>query len=131
MLAVPVATPVTTPVAPTVATAVLSDDHVIDLPTTTFPLVSFVVAVACVVLPTPTVEEASDTVTDPTAVETTVTAADPLRPSLVAVMLADPGLTALTNPALLTIATRVLSDNQVTARPVRTCPPASLVVAVA
>jgi hypothetical protein len=110
---------------------VLFDDHVTDLPVTTFPFVSFVVAVACVVLPTPIVEDAIDTVTDPTAAETTVTAADPLWPSLVAVMLADPAATAVTNPALFTVATSELSDSHDTTRPERVTPFASLAVAVA
>jgi hypothetical protein len=110
---------------------VLLDSHVTDLPVTTFPFVSFVVAVACVVLPTPIVEDAIDTVTDPTAAETTVTAADPLWPSLVAVMLADPAATAVTNPALFTVATSELSDSQDIARPDRVTPFASLAVAVA
>jgi len=131
MLADPSATPVTKPVSLTVATAVLSEDHVTDLPTTTFPLASFVVAIACVVLPAPIVEEANDTVTDATAVEKIVTDADPVRPSLVAVMLADPGPTAVTTPALLTVATAGLSDAQDIARPVRMTPFASLVDAVA
>jgi len=109
----------------------LSEDQATTLPVTTFPLVSFVVAVACVVLATPIVEDASDTVTDPTAAETTVTGADPLWVSLVPVMFADPGPTAVTTPLLATIATAVLSDVQVTNRPVTTVPFASFVVAVA
>src|ERR1700675_2409494 len=119
MLAGPIATPVTTPpIVVTVAMELLSDDHVTDLPTRTFPLASFGVAVACVVLPTPIVEDASDTVTDATGVENTVTAADPAWPSIVAVMLADSALTAVTTPlALPTVATWVLSDDQDTVRP--------------
>jgi len=115
----------------TVAMEVLSEDHVTDLPTRTLPFASFVVAVAGVVWPTPIVEDATDTVTDATATETTVTAADPARPSLNATMLADPALTPVTTPAVLTVATEELSAVQDTARPVRTCPFASLVVAVA
>jgi hypothetical protein len=131
MLAFPITSPVTTPVVLTVALVVLSEDHVTDLPTRTFPPASFVVAVACVVLSTPIVDDPTDTVTDATATETTVTVADPLRPSLAAVMLADPALTAVTTPAVLTVATEELSDDQDTARPVRICPFASFVVAVA
>jgi hypothetical protein len=130
MFAVPTATPVTTPVVLTVATAMLSEDHVIDLPTRTFPPASFVVAVAWVVLPTPIVEDASDTVTDATATDATVTVADPLWPSMVAVMLAVPAPTPVTTPALLTVATKELSDDQPTVR-VRMFPLASLAVAVA
>jgi hypothetical protein len=94
-------------------------------------LPSLVVAVACVVLPTPIVEEANDTDTDATAVEKTVAVADPVRPSLVAAMLADPGPTAVTTPAPVTVATVTLSDAQDISRPVRMSPFASLVDAVA
>jgi hypothetical protein len=131
MLADPIVTPVTIPIALTVATAVLSEDHAIVLPVITAPLASLVVAVACVDLPTPIVEDASDTVTDATAVATTVTCANPLRPSLVAVMLAVPAPTAVTTPVLFTVATAALSDPQDTSRPVTITPFASLVVAVA
>jgi hypothetical protein len=131
MLADPIVTPVTTPIVLTVATAVLSEDHAIVLPVTTAPLASLVVAVACVDLPTPIVEDASDTVTDATAVATTVTCADPVRPSLVAVMLAVPAPTAVTTPVVFTVATAVLSDAQDTTRPVTTTPFASLVTTVA
>jgi hypothetical protein len=131
MLALPAATPVTTPVVLTVATEVLSEDHVTDRPTRTFPAPSFVVAVACVVLPTPIIEDPTDTVTEATDAEMTVTVADPVLPSLVAVMPAVPTLTAVTSPVVDTVATAGLLDNQLTARPVRTLPLASLVAAVA
>jgi hypothetical protein len=135
MVVDPVATPVTTPVvASTVATAGLTEDHAIVLPVTTFPLASFVVAVAWVVLPIPIVEDAKETVTDATAEETTVTTADPLWPSLVAMIVAVPTLIAVTvatAPVPLTVATAVLSDDQATARPVNVTPFASFIVAVA
>jgi hypothetical protein len=131
MLAAPGATPVTKPAVLTVATPVLSEDQVTNLPTRTFPPAPLVVAVACVVLPTPIVDEATDTVTEATGSVATVTAADPLSPSLVAVMLAVPALTPVTTPALLTVAADELSDDQDTARPVRTIPFLSVVVAVA
>jgi len=131
MLAVPVATPLTTPVVLTVAMEVLSEDHVTDLPTRMFPPASFVVAVACVVLPTPIVEDPTDTVTEATDVEMTVTVADPLCPSLAAVMPAVPALTAVTTPVADTVATAGLLDDQLMTRPVRTLPLASLLVAVA
>jgi hypothetical protein len=115
MLALPTATPVTTPPEVTVATAVLSEDQDTDLPARTFPAASFVVAVACVVLPTPIVEDASDTATDATG-GATVTVADPLCPSLVAMMFAVPELTPVTVavlvPVLFTVATAVLLDDQ-------------------
>src|SRR5437879_13844416 len=54
----------------------------------------------------------------------------PLRPSLVAVMVADPGDTAATSPVPLTVATPLLSLAQPIVRPESTLPLASLSVAV-
>ena len=62
---------------------------------------------------------------------TTIIGADPLWPSLVAEMFARPGLTALTKPIAFTVAMEGKSDDQVTVRPVRTRPFASLTIAVA
>jgi hypothetical protein len=61
----------------------------------------------------------------------TMIGADPLWPSLVAVMFARPGLTALTKPIAFTVAMEGKSDDQVTARPVRMLPFASLTLDVA
>src|SRR5437660_1924055 len=47
----------------------------------------------------------------------TVTAAVPLLPSLVAVIVAEPAATAVTSPLPFTVATAVLSLDHVTARP--------------
>src|SRR6202165_5314006 len=77
------------------------------------------------------VDDARDTVTVATGGTVTVTIADPLCPSLAAMMLAVPGATPATTPVADTVATPVLSDDQVIGRPVRTLPPASLRVAVA
>ena len=69
------------------------------------------------------------TVVGPAAV--TVSDAAPDFPSLVAVILAVPGLTAVTSPVPFTVATGALLDVHVTTRPVSTVPLASVVVAVA
>jgi hypothetical protein len=61
----------------------------------------------------------------------TVTVALPVFPSLVAMMFAVPTATAVTTPAEDTVATVVLSELHVTARPVSVAPFASSVVAVA
>jgi hypothetical protein len=61
----------------------------------------------------------------------TVSVADPLVPSLAAVMRAVPLLAAVTTPVADTVATPELSDDQTMVRPVRTLPLASLGVAVA
>jgi hypothetical protein len=130
MLAVPTATAETTPCALTVATEGLSDDQVVFW-SMTFPSGSFIVAVACVLEPTPIVGEARETATDATPLGAMVTVAEPLWPSLVAVMVAVPALSPLTTPDVLTLATAVLSDEKLTERPVRMLPLASLTVAVA
>ena len=53
----------------------------------------------------------------------------PLFPSLVAVIVADPGVTPETSPELLTVATDVLLLDQVTVRPDSAAPFASFGVA--
>ena len=60
----------------------------------------------------------------------TVMPAVPVLPSLAAVTVADPGVTAETSPELLTVATDVLLLDQVTVRPESVLPLASLSVAV-
>ena len=60
----------------------------------------------------------------------TVTLAVPLRPSLVAVIVAVPAATPVTRPAPETVATWALSVVQVTVRPLSGWPAASLGVAV-
>ena len=60
----------------------------------------------------------------------TVTDEVPLVPSLVAVIVAEPGVTPETRPLLLTVATAVLELDHVTVRPESGVPPASFGVAV-
>jgi hypothetical protein len=84
-----------------------------------------------VVAPTIKLAEPNETVTVATGGAVTVIVANPLVPSLVAVMFAIPMPAAVTAPVDDTVATLVLSDDHVTVRPVRTWPPASLGVAVA
>ena len=71
-----------------------------------------------------------DTVPGFVAVAVTVTAPVPLRPSLVAVMVAEPAATPITSPLPFTVATAVLLLPQVTTRPESGFPLASLGVAV-
>src|SRR5256885_4735425 len=89
-LAEPATTPLTSPLELTVATAVLLLDHVIVRPVSALPLASFGVAASWSVLPAGTLPEAGLTVTDATGTCTTVMAAVPLCPSLVAVIVAEP-----------------------------------------
>src|SRR6266496_2454115 len=74
--------------------------------------------------------DAGVTVTEATGRCTTVIAEVPLRPSLVAVIVADPATLPVTSPLALTVAAELLLLDQVIDRPVRTLPFASLSVAV-
>jgi hypothetical protein len=63
----------------------------------------------------------------------TVTVDEPLFPSAVAVIVTGPGVAVnarVTSPVLLTVARRILPDDHVTVRPVKTIPFASFNVAV-
>src|SRR2546430_4616159 len=62
--------------------------------------------------------------------DVTVMAAVPLFPSLVALIVMEPGVTPETRPLLLTVATAVLELDHVTVRPESGFPPASLGVPV-
>src|ERR1051325_10144181 len=130
IVADPAAIPDTSPLPLTVATDVLLVDHVTVRPVSGLPFASFGVAVSCTVWPTPTLAEAGLTVTDATGTLVTVIAAVPLLPSLAAVIVAEPAATPVTRPLPFTVATDVLLLVQVTTRPVRVLPLASLVVAV-
>src|SRR5437879_11308660 len=130
IVADPAATPLTSPLPLTVATAVLSLAHVTVRPASGVPLASFGVAVSWTVCPAWTLAGAGLTATDATGTCTTVMAAVPPCPSLVAVIVAEPATLPVTSPVALTVATVVLSDAHVTVRPVSGTPFASFGVAV-
>src|ERR1041385_1059142 len=130
IVAEPAATPLTTPLPLTPATEVLLLAHVTVRPANGFPLASFGVAVSCIVPPTSTDAVAGLTLTDATGTLLTVMLAVPLCPSLVAVMVAEPGATPVTTPLPLTPATEVLLLAQVTVRPIKAFPLMSMGVAV-
>src|SRR5439155_7616485 len=130
IVAVPGVTPETSPLLLTVATVVLELDHVTVRPERGAPLASFGVAVSCTVWPACTDAEGGVTSTVATGTFVTVTDEVPLFPSLVAVIVADPGVTPETSPLLLTAATDVLELDHVTVRPERGAPLASFGVAV-
>src|SRR5713101_2714521 len=130
IVAVPTAAPVTSPLAVTVATDVLELAQVTVRPVSGAPFASFGVAVSCTVDPTSTVADAGATVTEATGTWTTVSAALPLCPSLVAVIVAVPATLPVTSPDALTVATVVLLLAHVTVRPVSGAPFASFGVAV-
>src|SRR5439155_22871 len=113
----PGVTPETRPLLLTVATAGLELDHVTVRPESGAPLASFGAAV--------------DTCpTGAPGAGVTVIAAVPLFPSLVALIVMEPGVTPETRPLLLTVATDVLELDHVTVRPESGAPLASFGVAV-
>src|SRR5207248_368280 len=93
IVAVPGVTPDTSPLLLTVATDVLELDHVTVRPESGFPPASLGVPVSCTVWPACT--DAEGGVTSTVATGTVVTVIDevPLFPSLVAVIVAEPGVT--------------------------------------
>src|SRR6266581_3376693 len=130
IVAAPTATPVTSPVADTVAMAGFALAHAITRPVSTFPVASLVIALSCVVAPTNTFAVAGLTPRDATGTLDTVTAAVPLCPSLVALIVAAPTAKPVTSPLADTVATALLLVVQVTARSLSGVPLASLRVAV-
>jgi len=82
------------------------------------------------VAPTVKLAVAGLTVTEATGTLVTVTVAVPLCPSLVAVIVAEPAATPVTNPLAETVAAAALLVAQVTTRPLRAVPFASFGVAV-
>ena len=130
MVAVPSATPLTRPAPSTVATAPSLVVHVTVRPERGFPFTSLRVAPSCTVAPIYTLAGLGLTVTEATARLVTVTAAVPLCPSLVAVMVADPTATPLTRPLGDTVAIALLLVVHVTVRPESTFPTASFATAV-
>src|SRR5439155_21048864 len=103
---------------------------VTDRPLRAVPCASFGVAVSCVVAPTVRLAVAGLTVTEATGTLVTVMADVPLCPSLVAVIVAEPAATPVTNPFAETVAAAALLVAQVTTRPLRAVPFASFGVAV-
>jgi hypothetical protein len=131
IVAVPGATAATRPDEETVATPSSLEVQVTRRPVRTLLPASLTSAASCWVDPASTVAVAGLTVIEATGAEVTVTDALPLLSSLVAMMFAVPALTAVTSPVPETVATELLSELQVTARPASTPPLPSSVVAVA
>src|SRR6266513_3110686 len=130
IVAEPATTPLTSPLPFTVATEVLLLDQVTTRPVSGLPLASFGVAVSCRVCPTARLAGDGLTVTVATGTVVTVIPALPLCPSLVAVIIAEPATFAVTRPLVLTVATVVLSLDQVIVRPDSAFPFASRGVGV-
>src|SRR3989442_3351673 len=130
IVAEPAPAPVTNPLPVTVAAAGLLDAHVTTRPVSAAPLASFGVAVTCTVWPTCRLAVAGLTVTDARATADRVIAVVALWPSLVAVIVAAPTATPVTNPLALTVAAAGLLLAHVTTRPDSGVPFASCGVAV-
>src|SRR5207245_7731970 len=130
MVANPTATPVTSPVPDTEATLSALLDQVTTRPLSGLPRESFGVAVSCNLAPTKMLATAGVTVTVATGAFVTLMTDVPFFPSLVAVIVAEPAATPVTNPLVLTVATAVLLLTHVTVRPVRGVPFESFGVAV-
>jgi hypothetical protein len=130
IVAVPAATAVTVPVCETVATLAALVDHVTTRSVTTVPATFFTSTDSGAVWPTIIADVAGATTTDPTASGGTVIVAVPVFPSLVAVIVVPPGATAVTTPAVDTVATALFAELQLTPRPGSTFPSASFIVAV-
>ena len=130
IVAVPLVTAVTRPADETVATPEADDDHVTVAPDITDPDASFTVALRVTVSPMDAkVFVFGDTVTL-AATWPNVTEAVALAEPDVAVIVADPAATEVTNPADETVATAASEDDHVTVAPVITDPAASFTVAV-
>src|SRR5437016_3150801 len=113
----PAAAPPTSPVQLTALTALLPPAHVTTRPESELPPASLGVAVSCWVCPGCRLTVAGLTVTDATGTLATVTAAVPLVPSLVAVIVVAPAATPVTRPFPFTAATALLPLDQLIVRP--------------
>jgi hypothetical protein len=126
---VPGVTPVTRPVGDTVATAGALVAQVTTRSETTLPFTSSTFALNWRVDLATIDAPGGRMLTDPTATLEIVSSADPLFPSLVAVIVALPAATAVTVPCAETVATAVFELDHATAGPVTTLPEASFSVA--
>src|SRR6266550_4143702 len=94
----PLARSVTSPLGETVATVGVLDVHATVRPVSVVPLASLRVTVSCTVPPTERVAGAGLTTTVATGISATVTVALPVRPSLMAVIVAVPTVPPVTSP---------------------------------
>src|SRR6266566_3368681 len=117
IMAEPASSPVTTPLLLTPATVGLLELHVTTRPARALPLASLGVAASCTAWPTPTLAVAGLTATEATGTAVTDTTADPLCPSLVAMIVAVPAATPVTSPPASTVATAGALLAHVTTRP--------------
>jgi len=132
MDALPAATAVTRPDVETVATAMLLEFQMTTRPVSTLLSASKVTAESCTVPPICRLDVAGDTETDATGTggaALTLTAAEPVCPSLEAVIDAVPAATAVTRPDAEIVAIPMLAEAQLITRPESTLVFASRVTA--
>src|SRR5713101_2471107 len=129
-LALPDASPTTKPVPLTAATAGAVLAQVTNRPPSALPVASFGVAVSWAVPFTGIVADGGLRSTEATGAGITLTVAAPVLPSLVAVIVAEPGATPRTKPPPSTLATPEALLSHVIVRPVSGLPLASRGVAV-
>ena len=125
----PEALPVTRPLALTVATVALVLDHVTVRPLSVLPAESLVTAASWRVAPTKMLAAAGLTLTEATGTLATVIVAVAVFPSLVAETVVEPAAPAVTRPDDETAATPPFELDQLTARPTKTLPAESRVLA--
>jgi len=118
------------PVPETVATDGVPLLQAIGRPVRGFPPTSLVAAVSWNAPPGLTLTVPGVTTTVLTGIGVTVTLVEPVFPSLVAVINADPGATAVNNPVGDTVATPAADVVQTTVRPARLFPAESDVLAI-
>src|SRR5215213_5171878 len=118
----PAPTPVTTPASLTVAIASSADANTATRPGSTLPAASSAAAASAPVSPMARPSVDGVTRTEATGAGATCAVVLPLTPSLVALTIASPSARAVTSPASETVATSVLFELQVTARPVSELP---------
>lgn len=131
MRAEPADTPVMVPDASTVATDVTLDVQLMARPVSRLPAASRRITLAVAVLPATMDADDAVTTTVATGGGATVSCAEPVRPSLIAVMAVVPGETATMLPVASTVATFAAELVQAIARPPSDLPLASVSVAVA
>src|SRR5439155_25222860 len=125
------ATPVTSPLAETVATAGLLLLQLKVCPARVLPAASVATPASCAVPPTARLAVLGVTATVATgagAVAVTVTAAVPLFPPLLAVMVTEPTVTPVTSPLAETVATAGSLLLQLKVCPARVLPAASVAI---
>src|SRR5204862_6668078 len=122
IVAEPAVTPATRPLPLTVATLGLPLVHVTIRPVSVPPAESFGVAVSCTVCPTVRLVVAGEIATEATGTVVTVSAAVLLLPSLVAVIVAEPGDPQGAGSGTLMVAARGLPLVDITIRPVSVPP---------